>query len=73
MKLRDNSPDLVLLVGDYITGIRRIKNVDSHRRSIIKTFKSLDPILEQLFLEIMITTQVEKNGLKNLSGLVLTY
>ena len=43
-EVKSNSPDLVLLVGDYITGIRRIKNIDSHRRSIIKTFKSLDPI-----------------------------
>ena len=43
-EVKSNSPDLVLLVGDYITGIRRIKDVDSHRRSIIKTFKSLDPI-----------------------------
>ena len=43
-EVKDNSPDLVLLVGDYITGIRRIKDVDSHRKNIIKTFKSLDPI-----------------------------
>jgi len=43
-EVKSNSPDLVLLVGDYITGIRRIKDLDSHRRNIIKTFKSLDPI-----------------------------
>jgi len=43
-EVKGNSPDLVLLVGDYITGIRRIKDLDSHRRNIIKTFKSLDPI-----------------------------
>jgi len=43
-EVKSNSPDLVLLVGDYITGKRRIKNIDSHRRNIIKTFKSLDPI-----------------------------
>ena len=43
-EVKSNSPDLVLLVGDYITGKRRIKDIDSHRRNIIKTFKSLDPI-----------------------------
>ena len=43
-EVKSYSPDLVLLVGDYITGKRRIKNIDSHRRNIIKTFKSLDPI-----------------------------
>ena len=43
-EVKSNSPDLVLLVGDYITGKRRIKNIDSHRRNNIKTFKSLDPI-----------------------------
>ena len=43
-EVKSNSPDLVLLVGDYITGKRRIKDIDSHRRNIITTFKSLDPI-----------------------------
>ena len=43
-EVKSNSPDLVLLVGDYITGKRLIKNIDSHRRNIIKTFKYLDQI-----------------------------
>ena len=43
-EVKSKSPDLVLLVGDYITGVRRIKDLDSHRKNIIKTFKSLDPI-----------------------------
>jgi len=73
-EVKSNSPDLVLLVGDYITGKRRIKDIDSHRRNIIKTFKSLDPIPRAVvLLEIMITSQIEKNGLENLSDLGLTY
>jgi predicted MPP superfamily phosphohydrolase len=43
-EVKSKSPDLVLLVGDYISGRHRIKGIDSHRRKIINTFKSLDPI-----------------------------
>ena len=49
-EVKSNSPDLVLLVGDYITGVRRIKDLDSHRKNIIKTFKSLDPIPRAIVL-----------------------
>ena len=49
-EVKSNNPDLVLLVGDYITDLRKIKDVDSHRRNIIKTFKSLDPIPRAIVL-----------------------
>ena len=49
-EVKSNSPDLVLLVGDYITGKRRIKDIDSHRSNIIKTFKSLNPIPRAIVL-----------------------
>ena len=43
-EVKSHNPDLVLLVGDFITDLRKIKDVDSHRRNIIKAFKAIDPI-----------------------------
>jgi len=49
-EVKSNSPDLVLLVGDYITDLRKIKDVDSHRRNIVKAFKAIDPIPRAIVL-----------------------
>ena len=43
-EVKSNSPDLVLLTGDYVKNQNHIKDIKSHRTNVINTFKSLDPI-----------------------------
>ena len=49
-EVKSHNPDLVLLVGDYITDLRKIKDVDSHRRNIVQAFKAIDPIPRAIVL-----------------------
>ena len=49
-EVKSNNPDLVLLVGDYVTNIKTIKDIKAHRKNIIKAFKALDPIPRAVIL-----------------------
>jgi len=43
-EVKSYKPDLVLLVGDYVTNIKTIRDIKAHRKNIINAFKALDPI-----------------------------
>ena len=43
-EVKSYNPDLVLLVGDYVTNIKTIRDIKAHRKNIINAFKALDPI-----------------------------
>ena len=49
-EVKKAKPDLVVFVGDYIANPKSIKNMIKHRRSIINSFKAVDPIPRAIVL-----------------------
>lgn len=49
-EVKKAKPDLVVFVGDYVTNPKSIKNMIKHRRSIINSFKVVDPIPRAIVL-----------------------
>lgn len=49
-EVKKANPDLVVFVGDYVANPKSIKNMIKHRRSIINSFKVVDPIPKAIVL-----------------------
>ena len=43
-EIKSNNPDLILLVGDYVTKPSKIQDITQHRKNVINAFKQFDPI-----------------------------
>ena len=43
-EIKSHNPDLILLVGDYVTKPSKIKDITQHRKNVINAFKLFDPI-----------------------------